>query len=150
FQDYALFPHLSAWRNVGYALPRERRRERAIELLARFGLEDRADARPGELSGGERQRVALARTLAAEPRVLLLDEPLAALDSRTRAHAGRELAATLSEVGVPALLVTHDFTEAALLADRVAVIDAGRVVQVGRPDELASAPASAFVADFTG
>src|SRR5205085_1840734 len=115
-----------------------------------FGLEARADARPGELSGGERQRVALARTLAAEPRVLLLDEPLAALDSRTRAHAGRELATTLRDVGVPALLVTHDFTEAALLADRVAVIDAGRVVQLGKPGELAGAPASAFVADFTG
>jgi molybdate transport system ATP-binding protein len=151
FQDYALFPHLSAWRNVVYALPRsERRRERALELLARFGLDQRADARPGELSGGERQRVALARALAARPRALLLDEPLSALDARTRAHAERELAATLREAGVPTLLVTHDFAEAALLGDRVAVIDRGRVVQEGTAAELASTPASAFVADFTG
>jgi molybdate transport system ATP-binding protein len=150
FQDYALFPHLSAWRNVAYALPRERRRERATELLDRFGLASRADARPDELSGGERQRVALARALATEPRALLLDEPLSALDARTRARAARELAATLHDVGVPALLVTHDFAEAALLGDRVAVVDAGRVVQQGAASDLAARPASAFVADFTG
>jgi molybdate transport system ATP-binding protein len=151
FQDYALFPHLSAWRNVAYALPRDgSRRLRALELLERFGLAARADARPRELSGGERQRVALARALASGPRVLLLDEPLSALDARTRAHAERELAATLRTAGVPALLVTHDFGEAALLGDRVAVIDAGRVVQEGTAAELAARPASAFVADFTG
>jgi molybdate transport system ATP-binding protein len=150
FQDYALFPHLSAWRNVGYALPRASRRERALGLLARFGLEDRADARPHELSGGERQRVALARALAVQPSALLLDEPLSALDARTRAHATRELATALREVRVPALLVTHDFAEASLLGDRVAVIDAGRIVQEGAPAELASRPASSFVADFTG
>jgi molybdate transport system ATP-binding protein len=150
FQDYALFPHLSAWRNVAYGLPREGRRERALELLGRFGLDQRADARPRHLSGGERQRVALARALARQPHVLLLDEPLSALDSRTRAHASRELAAALDERGVPALLVTHDFAEAALLGDRVAVVDSGRVVQQGSPRELAAAPASAFVADFTG
>jgi molybdenum ABC transporter ATP-binding protein len=150
FQEYALFPHLSAWRNVGYGLPRDVRRERAHELLERFGLGDRAEARPHELSGGERQRVALARALAHRPRVLLLDEPLSALDARTRGRASRELAATLRAVGVPALLVTHDFGEAALLGDRVAVIDDGRVVQQGRASELAAAPASAFVADLTG
>jgi molybdate transport system ATP-binding protein len=150
FQDYALFPHLSAWRNVGYALPRAGRRERAEELLGRFGLAARADARPAELSGGERQRVALARALAAEPRALLLDEPLSALDSRTRARAARELAATLRAAGVPALLVTHSFAEASLLGDRVAVVDGGRIVQVGSATDLAARPASAFVADFTG
>jgi molybdate transport system ATP-binding protein len=150
FQDYALFPHLSAWRNVAYALPRQDRRERALALLERFGLAERADARPSELSGGERQRVALARALAERPRALLLDEPLSALDARTRARAARELAATLREADVPTLLVTHDFAEAALLGDGVAVMDAGRVVQAGSAAELASRPGSAFVADFTG
>jgi molybdate transport system ATP-binding protein len=153
FQDYALFPHLRAWQNVAYALrdrPREERRARAHALLERFGMTARAGARPQELSGGERQRVAVARALAREPRALLLDEPLSALDARTRARASRELAETLRHAGVPALLVTHDFTEAALLGDEVAVIDDGRVVQRGSPSDLAARPASAFVADFTG
>ncbi|MEA2466300.1 MAG: molybdate transport system ATP-binding protein [Thermoleophilaceae bacterium] len=150
FQEYALFPHLSAWRNVGYGLPREGRRERALELLERFGLRDRADAPPHELSGGERQRVALARALARQPSALLLDEPLSALDTRTRGRASRELAGLLRDAAVPALLVTHDFGEAALLGDRVAVIDAGRIVQEGLARELTAAPASAFVADLTG
>ena len=109
-----------------------------------------ADARPRTLSGGERQRVALARALARRPAALLLDEPLAALDPRTRAGAGRELAALLRDAEVPALLVTHDFTEAALLGDRVGIVDRGRVIQAGTAGELAAAPASAFVADFTG
>jgi molybdate transport system ATP-binding protein len=153
FQDYALFPHLRAWQNVAYPLrsmPRAERRARAHELLERFGLADRADARPATLSGGERQRVALARALAREPRALLLDEPLSALDARTRASAGRELAATLREAQVPAILVTHDFAEAAQLADRVAIVDAGRAIQTDTPAALAARPASAFVADFTG
>jgi molybdate transport system ATP-binding protein len=153
FQEYALFPHLRAWENVAFGLhglPRAAGRARAMDLLERFGLAGRADARPATLSGGERQRVALARALAPRPRALLLDEPLSALDARTRAAATREVAAVLREAGVPSILVTHDFGEAALLADRVAVIDAGRVVQVGAPAELAAAPASAFVADFTG
>jgi molybdate transport system ATP-binding protein len=102
------------------------------------------------LSGGERQRVAVARVLARRPGVLLLDEPLSALDARTRAGAARELESVLREVEVPALLVTHDFAEAARLGDRVGVIDAGRVVQEGTATELAAAPRSAFVADFTG
>jgi molybdate transport system ATP-binding protein len=150
FQDYALFPHLTAWQNVGYGLPRRGRRERALELLERLGPADRADARPRTLSGGERQRVALARALAPGPDVLLLDEPLSALDARTRAAAGRELAAVLQAAGVPALLVTHDFQEAALLGDRVGVMDGGRIVQTGSASELAAEPASPFVADFTG
>jgi molybdate transport system ATP-binding protein len=153
FQDYALFEHLSAWENVAYGLrrvPRRERRRRAEELLERFGMAPHADARPRTLSGGERQRVALARALAREPRVLLLDEPLSALDARTRAGAARELAAVLRDAEVPAILVTHDFAEAAALGDHVAVVDGGRVVQRGTPGELAAAPASAFVADFTG
>jgi molybdate transport system ATP-binding protein len=153
FQDYALFPHLSAWRNVAYALPdvpRRQRRTRAEGLLERFGVAHVAESRPAALSGGERQRVALARTLARSPKVLLLDEPLAALDPRTRGAAGRELGTTLRDAGVPAVLVTHDFFEAALLGDEVAIVDRGRLVQRGRPRELASKPASAFVADFLG
>jgi molybdate transport system ATP-binding protein len=152
-QDHGLFPHLAAWRNVAYGLGRMRRserRRRALELLDRFGLAHRASARPEALSGGERQRVALARALAVNPRTLLLDEPLAALDTRARAAAARELGAVLRGAGIPSLLVTHDFHEGALLGDRVAVIDRGRVIQEGRPEELAAAPRAAFVAEFTG
>lgn len=152
-QDHSLFPHLPVWRNVAYGLRGlggAQRRARALELLERFGLADRSDARPHTLSGGERQRVALARALAVEPRVLLLDEPLAALDARTRARASRELAGVLRQAEIPSLLVTHEFHEGALLGDRVAVIDRGRVVQEGRPEELAASPRSAFVAEFTG
>jgi molybdate transport system ATP-binding protein len=153
FQEYALFPHLSAWQNVAYPLrgvPRAERRRRALELLERLGLGALADARPRTLSGGERQRVALARALARRPDVLLLDEPLSALDARTRAGAARELAGVLRETEAPALLVTHDFAQAAQLGDRVGIVDAGRVVQEGTASELAAAPRSAFVADFTG
>jgi molybdate transport system ATP-binding protein len=153
FQEYALFPHLRAWQNVAYPLrevPRRDRHPRALELLERFGVAHLADARPRTLSGGERQRVALARALARRPDALLLDEPLSALDARTRASASRELAVVLRETGVPALLVTHDFVEASLLGDRVAVIDGGRLIQQGTAAELAASPASAFVADLTG
>jgi molybdate transport system ATP-binding protein len=153
FQEYALFAHLSAWQNVAYPLRgpnRTERRARALALLDRFGIAHLADQRPRTLSGGERQRVAVARALARRPAALLLDEPLSALDPRLRAHAGRELAAVLAETGVPALLVTHDFTEAAVLGTRVGVIDGGRVIQHGTAAELAASPASAFVADFTG
>ena len=154
FQEYALFPNLSAWQNVAYPLrgvPRGERRGRAVELLDRFGLARLVSTiARATLSGGERQRVALARVLARDPGVLLLDEPLSALDARTRAGAARELAGVLRDLEVPALLVTHDFAEAAQLGDRVGVIDAGKVIQEGTPTELAAAPRSAFVADFTG
>jgi molybdate transport system ATP-binding protein len=153
FQEYALFAHLRVWQNVAYPLrgvDRGQRRRRALELLERFGVAHLADERPGTLSGGERQRVAVARALARRPDALLLDEPLSALDTRSRAAGGRALAAVLAETGVPALLVTHDFTEAALLGDRVGVIDGGHVIQQGTAGELAASPVSAFVADFTG
>ncbi len=153
FQAYALFPHRRAWQNVAYALrdrPRATRQAEARDWLARLGLDDLADARPSTLSGGERQRVALARALARRPDVLLLDEPLSALDTRTRAAAGRELAQVLRETDVPAILVTHDFTEAALLGEEVAVLDGGHIVQQGTASFLAARPATAFVADFTG
>ncbi len=152
FQEYALFPRMTAWSNVAYGIraPRRERRLRALEALDRFGLADRAEARPGDLSGGERQRVALARALASKPKLLLLDEPLSALDARTRASASRELAMVLAEAEVPTLIVTHDFAEAALLADRVIVLDHGRIVQQGTAADLAAAPASGLVADLTG
>jgi molybdate transport system ATP-binding protein len=153
FQDYALFPHLSAWRNVAYGLrsaPSSKRRATALSLLGQFGLAHLADAKPATLSGGERQRVALARALAPQPAVLLLDEPLSALDARTRASAGRELAETLGSLDLPVILVTHEFNEAAMLGDEIGVIDHGTIIQRGSASELAAAPASAFIADFTG
>jgi molybdate transport system ATP-binding protein len=153
FQDHALFGHMTAWQNVAYPLregSRRARRARACELLERFGVGERARARPHELSGGERQRVALARALARRPAALLLDEPLSALDPRTRAAAARELAAVLADAQVPALLVTHDFAQAAQLGARVGIVDEGRLVQEGTPSQLAAEPRSAFVADFTG
>jgi molybdate transport system ATP-binding protein len=143
FQDYALFPHLSVEANVRFA-------GGDPELLERFGVGRLARAKPGELSGGERQRVALARALARRPRVLLLDEPLAALDAHTRTGVRAELHELLEGLALPALLVTHDYADAAALASRIGVIVDGRVVQVGTAAELIAAPASSFVADFTG
>ena len=145
FQEYALFPHLSVRANVAFG-----GKARVDELLERFRIAALAGARPRELSGGERQRVALARALARDPRVLLLDEPLSALDAHTRAAVRVELRELLRELALPTLLVTHDFEDAAALADRVGVLVDGRVLQVAPPGELVAAPADAFVASFTG
>jgi len=145
FQDYALFPHMTVEQNVAYG-----GRARAGELLERFGIAALAKARPGQLSGGERQRVGLARALAREPGVLLLDEPLSALDPHTRAGLRIELGEILADLDLPVLLVTHDFHDATVLADRVAALVDGRVLQTGTASELIAAPADAFVASFTG
>jgi molybdate transport system ATP-binding protein len=145
FQEYALFPHMSVQANVAFA-----GRERVGELLERFGIAGLARARPADLSGGERQRVALARALARDPAVLLLDEPLSALDAHTRAHVRAELRELLADLGLPTLVVTHDFEDAAALADRVGVLVDGRLLQEGTASELVAAPESAFVAGFTG
>jgi molybdate transport system ATP-binding protein len=145
FQDYALFPHLTVEQNVAYGA-----RGPVDELLSRLGLERLASARPPALSGGERQRVALARALARDPAVLLLDEPLSALDARTRTSVRGELREVLGALAVPAVVVTHDYADAAALAERVGVLADGRLLQVGTPAELVAEPADAFVAEFTG
>jgi len=144
-QDHALFPHLTVRENVAFG-----GRERADELLERLHISALADVRPGAISGGERQRVALARALARAPRVLLLDEPLSALDAHTRAAVRGELQEVLAGLAVPALLVTHDFRDAAALADRIGVLVDGRLRQVAGAAELLRAPVDAFVASFTG
>jgi molybdate transport system ATP-binding protein len=145
FQEYALFPHLSVRGNVAFG-----GRRRVEDLLARFGIAHLADERPGAISGGERQRVALARALSRDPEVLLLDEPLSALDAHTRAVVRAELEDVLADVALPTLLVTHDFRDASALAHRVGVIVDGRLRQVGTPAELVARPADSFVASLTG
>jgi molybdate transport system ATP-binding protein len=145
FQEYALFPHLTVERNVAFG-----GKARVGELLERFRVSHLAAARPTELSGGERQRVALARALARDPGVLLLDEPLAALDAHTKDAVRRELQELLGELGLPALVVTHDYEDAAALAETVGVLVEGRLRQLGSPAELVSEPADPFVASFTG
>jgi molybdate transport system ATP-binding protein len=144
FQEYALFPHLTVARNVAFG------GGRAEPLLRRLGIEHLAKAKPDELSGGERQRVALARALTRNPRVLLLDEPMAALDPHTRASVRAELHDLLRELALPTLLVTHDFEDASALADRVGVLVDGRLRQVGVPADLLGAPADPFVAHLAG
>jgi len=145
FQDYALFPHLTVRANVEYA-----RRHGADEYLDRFGIRHLADARPTTLSGGERQRVALARALARDPAILLLDEPLAALDAHTRVEVRTELQQLLAGLEIPTLLVTHDFEDAAALATEIGVIVDGRLRQTGTAADLVARPADPFVASFTG
>jgi len=149
FQDHVLFPHLSARGNVAFGLPRRRRAE-ADRWLARVGLGDHAHARPGALSGGQSQRVALARALAPSPRVLLLDEPLSALDATTRLVTRRDVLTILREHGGATVLVTHDPLEALTLGDRIVVIEAGRVVQTGTADDVRERPRSPYVADLVG
>ena len=145
FLVYALFPHLSVRQNVAFG-----GKGRADELLERFGLSHLAAARPGNLSGGERQRVALARALARDPGVLLLDEPLAALDAHTKASVRVELEELLRGLDLPTLIVTHDYEDAVALADTVGVLVEGRLRQLGSPAELVARPDDPFVASFTG
>jgi molybdate transport system ATP-binding protein len=145
FQEYALFPHMTVRENVAYA-----GKSRADELLERFRISHIAKARPNELSGGERQRVALARALARDPGVLLLDEPLSALDANTKIAVRGELQELLREFGLPTLLVTHDYEDAVSLADKVGVLVDGSLRQLASPQELVAHPADGFVASFTG
>ena len=153
FQDHALFPHLSVEANIGYGLhglPAPEQRERVEEMASLLGIEDLLARRPGQLSGGQRQRVALARAIAPHPRLLLLDEPLSALDAPTREELRGELRALLQRLGVPSVVVTHDRTEALALGDRLAVLAEGAVRQVGPVDEVFSAPADRMVARVVG
>lgn len=152
-QDSALFPHLSVLANVVYGLDqvaRAERRPRALGLLDRLGLRELADRLPGEISGGQRQRVALARALAPRPRLLLLDEPLSALDAPSRLRLRQELRQTLRELALPCVLVTHDRTEALQLGDRIVVLDGGRVKQVDSVRRVFDRPADPEVARIVG
>jgi iron(III) transport system ATP-binding protein len=153
FQDYALFPHLTVAENLAFGLrhlPLAERAARVAEMLALVGLAGLEGRRPHQLSGGQQQRVALARTLATRPRLILLDEPFSNLDARMRVETRQEVRRLLKETGSAGILVTHDQEEALALADRIAVMDAGRVVQIGTPDEVYRNPATAFVAGFIG
>jgi putative spermidine/putrescine transport system ATP-binding protein len=155
FQDYALFPHLNVRDNVGYGLmvkgvPRAARQAQAEEMLTLVRLEGFGARKPSQLSGGQRQRVALARALVNRPRVLLLDEPLGALDLKLREAMQDELKALQARLGITFVFVTHDQGEALSMADRVAVFNAGRVAQVGSPQEIYERPRTRFVADFVG
>lgn len=155
FQDYALWPHLSVAENVGYALRRRRlspseHRRRVEATIERVGLTRHAGRYPGELSGGEQQRVALARAIVAEPGLLLFDEPLSNLDADLRERLRVEISTLTRETGATAVYITHDQSEAFALADRIGVLDHGRLVQLDRPESIYHQPASAFVARFTG
>jgi molybdate transport system ATP-binding protein len=155
FQDYLLFPHLTVLENVAFGLrsrgvARTEARRQATEFLARVGLEERAGTKPSTLSGGQQQRVALARALVTQPRLLLLDEPLAALDVGTRTELRRDLRAHLASFAGARVLVTHDLLDAVALADRLVVLEDGRVAQSGLVREVADAPRSRYVADLVG
>ncbi len=155
FQSYSLFPHLTAADNVAFGLRMRKvgtaeRRSRAQELLELVGLPQHADRYPHQLSGGQQQRVALARALALRPKVLLLDEPLSALDAKVRVQLREEIRRLQQDLGITAILVTHDQEEALSTADRVAVMRDGRLEQCASPAELYDTPATAFVAGFVG
>jgi ABC-type Fe3+/spermidine/putrescine transport system ATPase subunit len=155
FQDYALFPNMTVADNIGFGLvergkPQEVVRKRVEEMLRLIHMEPLGDRYPIELSGGQQQRVALARALAYEPRVLLMDEPLGALDQKLREEMQREFARIQREVGITTIFVTHDQQEAMALADRIIVMNAGVIEQAGRPEELYDEPATLFIADFIG
>ncbi|GIL38188.1 ABC transporter ATP-binding protein [Roseiterribacter gracilis] len=155
FQSYAVFPHLSVARNVAYGLevtntPKAEIAPRVAEALALVKLDQRGDAMPSQLSGGQQQRVALARALVKRPKLLLLDEPLSALDRKLRAEMQSELKRLQRDVGIAFLLVTHDQDEAMSMADRIAVMQAGKLEQVGTPADLYARPATRFVAGFFG
>jgi len=155
FQDYAIFPHMDVLANVEYGLrvkkvDRRERRRRAEEALAAVRLEGYGKRRPTQLSGGQRQRVALARALIRRPKVLLLDEPLSALDKKLREQTQLELVNIIEEVGVTCVMVTHDQEEAMTMASRIAVMSEGKVLQVGNPNDIYETPANRFVADFIG
>jgi ABC-type sulfate/molybdate transport systems ATPase subunit len=147
FQEYALFPHMTVRRNVAFGAGDGRRVD---GLLERLGIAHLAAEKPGQVSGGERQRVALARALARDPEVLLLDEPLSALDAHTRASVRAHLHDLLGQLRLPTLIVTHDFRDATALADRIGVIVDGRLLQVAAAEDLLRHPRDAFVASFTG
>jgi putative spermidine/putrescine transport system ATP-binding protein len=155
FQDYALFPHMTVEQNVGYPLmvrklAKAERRARVREVLTTVRLEGFGERKPGQLSGGQRQRVALARALVGWPRVLLLDEPLGALDRKLREQMQVELKALQREIGITFVFVTHDQDEALTMSDRIAVFNQGRLEQVGTPSDVYERPATPFVADFIG
>ena len=155
FQSYALFPHMNVEQNIAYglhkeALPRREIRQRVSEMLALVKLDELGARKPEQLSGGQKQRVALARALVKRPKVLLLDEPLAALDKKLREYTQFELMNIQDQLGITFLVVTHDQEEAMTLATRIAVMDAGRFVQIGTPTEIYEFPRNRFVADFFG
>ena len=155
FQSYALFPHMTVAANVAFGLRMQgvagaERARRAAAVLAMVGLSDQAQKRPRQMSGGQQQRVALARALAIEPDVLLLDEPLSALDAKLREELRVEMRILQRRMGATAVFVTHDQAEALAMADLVAVMDAGRVAQLGAPEEVFERPATPFVAEFVG
>jgi putative spermidine/putrescine transport system ATP-binding protein len=155
FQSYSLFPHLTVAGNIEFALglrkvPSRRRADAVAHNLELVGLGGHGDRYPHQLSGGQQQRVALARALAVRPQVLLLDEPLSALDAKVRVQLRDEIRRIQTEVGITTLFVTHDQEEALVIADRIGVMESGRLVQVGDPREIYSRPATPFVADFIG
>jgi len=155
FQSYALFPHLNIWENVAFGLkreglPRAEVQQRTDEMLGLVQLAPYAKRKPHQLSGGQQQRVALARSLAKKPKLLLLDEPLGALDKKLREQTQFELVNIIEQVGVTVVMVTHDQEEAMTMAGRIAIMSKGRVLQVGTPEEIYEHPRSRFVADFIG